>query len=83
MSGGGSKENISIETFSGDVLASVEYDVSNEEIIKFIKEETGNNSDVYIKKIENEYKILYAFVNNRHVLIEWLKSNGLDEDLDD
>ena len=75
MSGGGSKEeqeHVSIETYSGNVIGEINKDATNKEIQQFIQEVTKNKSHVQLMRTEDA--ILFGFIDNRHVLLEWDKA---------
>ena len=76
MSGGGSKEPqeelLSIETYSGNVVGEINKDATNKEIQQFIQEVTKNKSHVQLMRTEDA--ILFGFIDNRHVLLEWDKA---------
>ena len=76
MSGGGSKEPqeelLSIETYSGNVIGKINPDATDIEIQQFIQEVTKNKSHVRLMRTEDT--ILFGFIDNRHVLLEWDKA---------
>ena len=83
MSGGGSKEEqLSIETYSGNVIGEIKSDATNTEIQQFIQETTKNKSHVQLMRTEDT--ILFGFIDNRHSLLEWdeAKKYGWSVELD-
>ena len=72
MSGGGSKEQLSIETYSGNVIGEIKSDATNKEIQQFIQETTKNKSHVRLMRTEDT--ILFGFIDSRHALLEWDKA---------
>ena len=71
MSSGGSKEPelVSIETYSGNVIGEINKDATNKEIQQFIQDTTKNKSHVRLMRTEDT--VLFGFIDNRHVLLEW------------
>ena len=76
MSSGGSKEEqpelLSIETYSGKEIGKVNPDATKDEIQVFIQETTDNKS--HVRFIRTKGAILFGFIDNRHVLLEWEKA---------
>jgi Leucine-rich repeat (LRR) protein len=76
MSGGGSKEQellLSIETYSGNVIGQIKSNATKDEIQTFIQETTGNKSHVQL--LRTKEAILFGFIDNRHILLEWEKAD--------
>jgi len=85
MSGGGSKEEpelLSIETYSGKEIGQIKSDATADKIQKFIQETTENKS--HVRLLRTKGAILFGFIDNRHVLLEWEKADeyGWSLDLD-
>ena len=79
MSGGGSKEEhekqqelLSIETYSGKEIGQIKSDTTNDGIQAFIQETTNNKSHVRFMRTKDT--VLFGFIDNRHVLLEWEKA---------
>ena len=79
MSGGGSKEEhekqqelLSIETYSGKEIGQIKSDATKDEIQAFIQETTKNISHVRFMRTKDT--VLFGFIDNRHVLLEWEKA---------
>jgi hypothetical protein len=79
MSGGGSKEEhekqqelLSIETYSGKEIGQIKSDATDDEIQAFIQETTDNKGHVWL--LRTKEAILFGFIDNRHVLLEWEKA---------
>ena len=86
MSGGGSKEEqepeqeqeqeqelLSIETYSGKEIGQIKSDATKDEIQTFIQETTDNKSHVRFMRTKDT--VLFGFIDNRHVLLEWEKAD--------
>ena len=77
MSGGGSKEEqepeLSIETYSGNEIGQIKSDATDDAIQKFIQETTDNKSHVRFMRTKDT--VLFGFIDNRHVLLEWEKAD--------
>ena len=76
MSGGGSKEEqelLSIETYSGKEIGQIKSDATDDDIQKFIQETTENESHVRFMRTKDT--VLFGFIDNRHVLLEWEKAD--------
>ena len=80
MSGGGSKEEhekqqelLSIETYSGKEIGQIKSNATKDEIQKFIQEKTKNKS--HVRFIRTKGAILFGFIDNRHILLEWEKAD--------
>ena len=90
MSGGGSKEQeqeqepelLSIETYSGKEIGQIKSDATKDEIQAFIQETTDNKS--HVRFMRTKEAILFGFIDNRHVLLEWEKAEeyGLSLEID-
>ena len=78
MSGGGSKEEqqeqelLSIETYSGKEIGQIKSDATEDDIQKFIQKTTENKS--HVRFMRTKETILFGFIDNRHVLLEWEKA---------
>ena len=80
MSGGGSKEPeqeqepelLSIETYSGKEIGQIKSDATDDAIQTFIQETTDNKSHVRFMRTKDT--VLFGFIDNRHVLLEWKKA---------
>ena len=80
MSGGGSKEPeqeqepelLSIETYSGKEIGQIKSDATKDEIQVFIQKTTDNKSHVRFMRTKDT--VLFGFIDNRHVLLEWEKA---------
>ena len=75
MSGGGSKEEqelLSIETYSGKEIGQIKSDATKDEIQAFIQETTDNKS--HVRLLRTKGAILFGFIDNRHILLEWEKA---------
>ena len=80
MSGGGSKEEhekqqelLSIETYSGKEIGKIKSDATKDEIQAFIQEKIKNKS--HVRFMRTKGAILFGFIDNRHVLLEWEKAD--------
>ena len=76
MSGGGSKEEhekqqelLSIETYSGKEIGQIKSDAIEDEIQAFIQDTTNNKS--HARFMRTKEAILFGFIDNRHILMEW------------
>ena len=76
MSCGGSKEEqelLSIETYSGKEIGQIKSNATKDEIKTFIQETTDNKSHVRFMRTKDT--VLFGFIDNRHVLVEWEKAD--------